>query len=135
MSTFSSINDDQYIHCHHNNKDHHMNEDHHGLFNQLSRADQSRFAKQSKGEPLLSTFTSYNHHLRIIITIFQYHHSCSAVLVCQTITKILIILTIIKCHYHQILSITSPARQSWLARQSAQREPSLHRFRPPRKSG
>ena len=30
--------------------------------------------------------------------------------------------------------LTCPAEQSWLARQSAQREPSLQRFRPPRKS-
>ena len=30
--------------------------------------------------------------------------------------------------------LTCPAEQSWLARQSAQREPLLQRFRPPRKS-
>ena len=34
----------------------------------------------------------------------------------------------------QSISITCPVEQSWLARQSAQREPSLHLFCPPRKS-
>ena len=36
-------------------------------------------------------------------------------------------------HVH-VHILTCPAEQSWLARQSAQREPSLQRFRPPRKS-
>ena len=36
-------------------------------------------------------------------------------------------------HVH-VHILTCPAEQSWLARQSAQREPLLQRFRPPRKS-